>query len=130
MPLYVTFCSRDGRPAILSPVHVYAAEWFRSSALRRDNRLDKDVADREHVTRFLYTQPEKFNIQLKPAPTEIDRDAVRLIVDIEEDWDHALAIYEALGPELLDWRQIANLLDHQPALRSRMAVLNRVHAHA
>jgi spore coat polysaccharide biosynthesis protein SpsF (cytidylyltransferase family) len=55
---------------------------------------------------------------------------VRLIVDIDEDWDHALAIYEALGPELLDWQQIANLLNHQPALRNRMAVLNRAHAHA
>jgi spore coat polysaccharide biosynthesis protein SpsF (cytidylyltransferase family) len=52
------------------------------------------------------------------------------MVDIEEDWDHAEAIYEALGPERLDWQRIARLLDHQPALRSRMAALNRVHAHA
>ena len=48
-------------------------------------------------------------------------------VDLDEDWDHALAIYEALGPEWLDWQRIARLLDHQPALRSRMAALNRVH---
>ena len=126
---YVSYCSRDGRPAILSPVSVYA-EWFRSSALRKANRSARDTLDREHVTRYLYSHPEKFNIRLTPAPTEIDRDDVRLTVDIEEDWDHALAIYEALGPELLDWQRIANLLNHQPALRSRMAVLNRVHAHA
>jgi spore coat polysaccharide biosynthesis protein SpsF len=126
---YVGYCSRDGRPAILSPVNVYA-EWFRSSALRRANRLARDSVDREDITRSLYTQPDKFNVRLTPAPTEIDREDVRLIVDIEEDWDHALAIYEALGPELLDWQRIANLLNHQPALRSRMAVLNRAHAHA
>jgi spore coat polysaccharide biosynthesis protein SpsF (cytidylyltransferase family) len=52
---------------------------------------------------------------------------VRLTIDLDEDWDHALAIYEALGPERLDWQRIARLLDHQPALRSRMAALNRVH---
>jgi spore coat polysaccharide biosynthesis protein SpsF len=126
---YVGYCSRDGRPAILSPVSVYA-EWFRTSALRRANRLARDKPDREHVTRYLYSHPEQFNVRLTPAPTEIDREDVRLMVDIEEDWDHAEAIYEALGPERLDWQRIASLLDHQPALRSRMAALNRVHAQA
>jgi spore coat polysaccharide biosynthesis protein SpsF len=124
---YVSFCSRDGRPAILSPASVYA-EWLRCASLRRANRLAHDVRDREHITSYLYSHPDKFNIRLTPAPIEIDREDVRLTVDIEEDWDHAIAIYEALGPELLDWQRIANLLDHQPALRSRMAALNRVHA--
>jgi spore coat polysaccharide biosynthesis protein SpsF len=124
---YVSYCSRDGRPAILSPVGVYA-EWFRSSALHRAAKLCKKPANREHVTRYLYSHPEKFNIRLIPAPEKIDRDDVRLTVDIEEDWDHVLAIIDALGVETVDWQRIADLLDHQPALRSRMATLNRVHA--
>lgn len=123
---YVSYCSRDGRPAILSPVGVYA-EWFRSSALRRAARAVRSPADREHVTRYIYSHPEKFKLRLIPAPTEIDRDDVRLTVDIEEDWDNALTIYDALGPESLDWQRIADLLDQQPALRRRMAALNRVH---
>lgn len=41
---YVGYCSRDGRPAILSPASVYA-EWFRTSALRRANRLARDELD-------------------------------------------------------------------------------------
>ncbi len=121
---YVSYCSRDGRPAILSPVSVYA-EWFRTSALWKANRLARSPLDREQVTRYLYSHPEKFNLRLIPAPAEIDREDVRLTIDIEEDWDHALAIYEALGPERLDWRGIASLLNHQPALRNRMAALNR-----
>jgi spore coat polysaccharide biosynthesis protein SpsF len=121
---YVSYCSRDGRPAILSPVGVYA-EWFRTTALRRAAGTSKSRADREHVTRYIYSHPEKFNLRLIPAPTEIDRDDVRLTVDIEEDWEHTVAIFEALGPEGLDWRRIADLLDHQPALRKRMAALNR-----
>lgn len=121
---YVSYCSRDGRPAILSPVGVYA-EWFRAAALQRAARSGRSQADREHVTRYIYSHPEKFNLRLIPAPTQIDRDDVRLTLDIEEDWDHALAIFEALGPEALDWQRIADLLDHQPALRRRMAALNR-----
>ena len=123
---YVSYCSRDGRPAILSPVGIYA-EWFRTSALRRAARAVKTAAEGEHVTQYIYSHPEKFHVRLIPAPEEIDRDDVRLSVDIEEDWDHALAIFDALGPDELDWRRIADLLDHQPALRQRMAALNRTH---
>lgn len=124
---YISYCSRDGRPAILSPVGVYA-EWFRSSALRRAARESKDSTDREQVTRYIYSHPEKFNLRLIPAPPEIDRDDVRLTVDIEEDWDHTVAIFEALGADSVDWQRIAGLLNHQPAMRQRMAALNRVHA--
>ncbi len=121
---YASYCLHDGRPAILSPVNVYA-EWFRTSALRKANRAARSKLDREQVTRYIYSHPEKFHLRLIPAPAEIDREDVRLTVDLEEDWDHALAIYDALGLEWLDWRRIARLLDHQPGLRSRMAAMNR-----
>jgi spore coat polysaccharide biosynthesis protein SpsF len=124
---YVSYCSRDGRPAILSPVGVYA-EWFRTRSLQLAARKARSAADRRHPTRYLYCHPEKFNLRLIPAPRQIDRDDVRLTVDIEEDWEHVLAIFDALGPDELDWQRIADLLVHQPALRKRMAALNRVHA--
>ncbi len=53
------------------------------------NRPARDKPDREQVTRYLYSHPEQFHLRLMPAPTEIDREDVRLTVDIEEDWDHA-----------------------------------------
>jgi spore coat polysaccharide biosynthesis protein SpsF len=126
---YASYSSRDGRPAILSPVGIYA-EWFKSGALRQAARHAKNLEDREHVTHYLYSHPEKFNLRLIPAPTAVDREDVRLSIEREEDWDHVLTLYEALGPERLDWRGIADLLDHQPALRSRMAELNRDYATA
>jgi spore coat polysaccharide biosynthesis protein SpsF len=125
----VGYCSRDGRPAILSPVSIYA-EWFRASALRKADRLADDELDREDVTRYIYSHPENFNLRLVPAPSEIDREDVRLIVDIEEDWDRTLMMFEALGAEFWDWKRIARMLDHQPAMRHRMAVLNREYANA
>jgi spore coat polysaccharide biosynthesis protein SpsF len=124
---YISYCSQSGRPAILSAVGVYA-EWCRADALLRAHREATDAADREHVTRYLYSHPERFRVRLIPGPLQLDRDDVRLTVDIEEDWEHAQAIYEALGPEELDWQRIAELLDQQPDLRRRMAVLNRRHA--
>jgi spore coat polysaccharide biosynthesis protein SpsF len=124
---YVSYCCRDGRPAILSPVGIYG-EWFRTAALFQAVKKATAAADRENPTRYVYSHPERFSIRLLPAPPQIDREDVRLTVDIEEDWDHALTIFDALGTEEFDWRRIATLLNHQPALRERMAVLNRVHA--
>lgn len=124
---YVGYCSRDGRPAILSPVGV-CAEWFRAEAIRLASRQAKTRQDREEPTRYLYSHPETFRVRLIPVPEQIDRDDVRLCVDIEEDFDHAVAIFEALGPEELDYHRIARLLHQQPALRLRMAALNRTAA--
>ncbi len=126
---YVAYRSRDGRPADLSPVSVYS-EWCRSSALRKANRLARERSDREDVTGYVRSHPEKFNLHWIPAPAEIDREDVRLTIDIEEDWDHALLLFEALGDERFDWRRITSLLDHQPAMRRRMAALNRACARA
>jgi spore coat polysaccharide biosynthesis protein SpsF len=124
---YVSYASRNGRPAVLSPIGIFA-EWFRTDSLRLAARKAKAPAERENPTRFVCSHPERFRIRLLPAPAEIDREDVRLTVDIDEDWENALAIFEALGPEELDWQRIAHLLDHQPAMRKRMAALNRVYA--
>lgn len=121
---YASYRSRNGRPAILSPVGLYA-EWFRVPALRKAARAASLRADRREVTRYLYSHPELFQLRLLPAPAPIDRDDVRLAVDMEEDWEHALAIFDALGSEEFDWQRIADLLAHQPSMRERMRDLNR-----
>jgi spore coat polysaccharide biosynthesis protein SpsF (cytidylyltransferase family) len=87
--------------------------------------LATQPADRRDVTRYLYSRPETFRIRLIPAPAKIDQDDVRLAVDIEEDWEHALAIFDALGSDEFDWQRIADLLAHQPSMRQRMRALNR-----
>lgn len=124
---YVGYCSSDGVPAIASPLGVYA-EWCTATALCDADRQATSPLDREQVTRYIFTHPERYRIQLIPVPSQLDREDVRLTINVEEDWEHAQVIYDALGPDELDWQRIAGLLDHQPALRKRMAVLNRAEA--
>lgn len=121
---YISYSSRDGQPAILSPLGVFA-EWCRASALLAANRDAKLPEERQEVTRYLYSHPDKFRLRLIPVPAELDRDDLRLTVTHEEDWDHLHTIYDALGPEGFEWRQIADLLHQHPAVRERMAHLNR-----
>ncbi len=124
---YAGYGSHDGSPAALSPVSVYA-EWFRSKALHRAHRLASDPDDRQQVTSYIYTRPKKFRVHWIPAPGEIDRDDVRLTIANDDDWDHALEIVDALGPDAFEWQRIAGFLSHQPAMRKRMAALNRAYA--
>ncbi|MBI3840185.1 MAG: NTP transferase domain-containing protein [Planctomycetia bacterium] len=124
---YIGYRCGDGRPAILTQLGV-CAEWCRAESLQAANRDARGAADRQHVTGYLYAHPERFNVRLIPLPAGLDREDLRLKIDFEEDWEHAQVIYEALGPDEWDWQRVADLLVHQPALRKRMAVLNRATA--
>jgi spore coat polysaccharide biosynthesis protein SpsF len=120
---YIGYFSVDGRPAVLSKVGLFA-EWYRAEAVRRADRLARSPADRVDPTRYIYSHPDEFQLRFIPVPAKLDRPDVRLMVDVEEDWELAQMILEALGPDGLDWQRIASLLDQQPALRERMAGLN------
>jgi spore coat polysaccharide biosynthesis protein SpsF len=121
---YIGYCRADGRPAILTQLGV-SAEWVSAQAMLRAHDRAKRLTERDHVTSFLYGHPEMFNVRLVPLPAELDRDDLRLKIDFEEDWEHAQVLYDALGHDEWDWQRITDLLDSQPALRTRMAVLNR-----
>lgn len=124
---YVSYQARAGLPAIHAPLGVLA-EWCRAEALRQAGRDAIDPADREHATRFIFAHPERFAARWIPAPDPLDRRDLRLTLDVQEDWEHAEAIFDALGHDGMDWRRIAGLLSHQPALLERMAGLNRASA--
>ena len=120
---YVGYVARRVGPAVLSRLGVFA-EWCRAEAILRADREATREADRAEVTQYVYSHPEIFKLRLIPIPPQLDREDFRLTIDSEEDWENAHIIFDALGREGLDWQRIAELLDQQPALRKRMAVLN------
>ncbi|MEX2114043.1 MAG: NTP transferase domain-containing protein [Pirellulales bacterium] len=124
---YLGYCRADGRPAMLSQVGI-AAEWCSTQAICQADRETARSADRDHPMACLLGHPDRFRVRLVPLPVELDRDDMRLRVDLEEDWEHAQVIYDALAHDEWDWQRVADLLDHQPALRKRMAALNRAGA--
>jgi spore coat polysaccharide biosynthesis protein SpsF len=121
---YLGYCRGDGRPAMHSQVGL-VAEWCSCEALGEADRRMARSPRRDHPAACLLSHPEKFRVRLMPLPASLDRDDVRLRVELEEDWEHAQVIYDALAHDEWDWQRVARLLDHQPALRKRMAALNR-----
>jgi spore coat polysaccharide biosynthesis protein SpsF len=121
---FIGYRSSDGQPAVKSSLGVFG-DWFTRDSILQANRDATLAADRNEVPRFLYSHPETFQLRLLQMPTQLDRADFRLALDGEEDWEHAESIFEALGHEDFDWQGIAGLLDQQPVLRERMAVLNQ-----
>jgi spore coat polysaccharide biosynthesis protein SpsF len=121
---YATFCSGAGDPTGHSALGL-AAEYFSTSAIRRADRGARTARERRDFTRYILRRPNRFSIRLLPLPQPLDRDDLRLSLRHQDDWDHAEQIVEALGDDGLEWPRIARLLEQQPELRERMAVMNR-----
>jgi len=120
---YATFRSARNDFALHSQIGLMA-EYLRVEALRRWDGLAKSEESRRDPGQFLIGRPDEFHVRLLALPAMLDRDDLRLSIRHADDWDHAEQIVEALGLEHLEWQRIVSLLDSQPALRARMAVLN------
>jgi len=72
----------------------YDAECMSTTALDRAWREATEQTDREHVTPYLWRQPEKFNLAM--LKSEIDYSSLRLTVDTEEDFQLVQKIYQDL----------------------------------
>lgn len=120
---YIGYTSPRGH-SVLNQLGLFG-QWCSARAVYQADQEATDSEERSDSLRYVFTRPDTFRVRMISVPQQLDRHDLRLTINVEEDWDNAQAIFEALGPEHLDWQRIADLLDQQPALRQRMAVLNQ-----
>lgn len=83
---YVAYSFPDGRPTIKSHIGLFA-ELATVDALKKAAASTDEKLYREHVTIYLYTHPEEFNINLLPLQEELsDRTDIRLTLDTPSDF--------------------------------------------
>ncbi|MGD9648915.1 MAG: NTP transferase domain-containing protein [Pirellulales bacterium] len=111
----------DAHPARLTGPF---AEWYRATALERAAAVASRPRDRQQPSRFLNQHADWCQTRLLSLPAGLDQHDVRLTLDVEEDWEHAEQIFDALGHDTLEWQRLVGLLRQQPRLRARMARLN------
>ena len=121
---YIGYAAGRCGPMVLAQLGLFA-DWCRAEAVYQAEHRAWQAEDRHDPLRYVYSHPEVFQLRLIAVPQQLDRNDLRLAVHGDEDRDHAQIIFDALGPEKLEWQRIAELLDQQPALRQRMAMLNQ-----
>ncbi|MBF0233063.1 MAG: glycosyltransferase family protein [Desulfamplus sp.] len=83
-----------------------------------DKAVDK--SEREHVTLFIYQNPELFKTRFIEATQPLKRPEIRLTVDTEEDYFLIKQIYSVLhnGGNFFSTQDVLDLIDSNPHLQS------------
>ena len=120
---YITYRSTVSEMSTVSQLGL-VGQWCRAIALQRARKSVESIDDLD-LSDFVARNQSLFRTQLLRLPNALDRDDIRLTLSVRTDLENVEAIYDALGPDHLDWQRIATLLDQQPAMRQQMASLNR-----
>ena len=120
---FISFRTTEGSPSSISQLGL-VADWCRVAGLRRVQQTCS-LDDGMSLADFVVEHEGVLQTRYLQVPDGLDRSDIRLSVTDQADLANAEAIFDALGPEQLDWQRIATLLGNQPAMREQMASLNR-----
>jgi len=89
---------------------------FSTRVLEDVARRTDDAEDHEHVSIFIYRNPQIYSLRHVPATPFRHRPKLRLTLDTQEDLDLITRIYDGLYPEKPDFTldDMLNLLDRNP----------------
>lgn len=94
--------------------HGLDLEVFSGEALAIADRCGASAAEREHVTPFLYRNPDRFRIANHSQ--EIDQSDLRWTLDEPNDWKFFLAVVAQLPSPLVSRKEILALIAKDPSL--------------
>jgi spore coat polysaccharide biosynthesis protein SpsF len=91
-------------------------EVFEFSALQEAYEEATENLEREHVTPFLYRNPERFHVRSITHPRDFS--TYRWTLDTPEDWELIQAIYAELyhRGKVFSWQEAAALMERRPEL--------------
>ena len=116
---YLSFQLAENKPSILTHFGFWT-EAVRLDALEKAQELTSEKLYHEHVTNFIYGNPELFNVQFISAdPLVFSRTDIRMTLDTPEDFEIQKQIYATINkenpnfgiPEIVSW-----LKDHPEIL--------------
>lgn len=107
---YISFKNTSGTPVIKTHTGLFAEIVSLDSLKIADSILKNDSEYREHVTNYIYGNPEIFKINLIDSPPEISsRSDIRLTLDTNSDFCLLSEIYDKT--EKMSIRELIRFLD-------------------
>jgi spore coat polysaccharide biosynthesis protein SpsF len=124
---YVSFKNSEGTPAIRTHWGLFA-EVVSRKALERAHQATGKHAEgkfyREHVTNYIYGNPDEFKVKLLDAPTIIkNRNDLRFTIDTPEDFENMQRLYQTIEKEGGDFslENLVHTADAHPEIKKVMA---------
>lgn len=121
---YLSFQFSENRPSIKTHFGFFA-EMTTLETLKKVASLTKEKLYTEHVTNFIYGNPQIFNVRFIDAPEIIfHRKDIRLTLDTPKDFELQQKIYADLSAQngTFDIENIIHYLDDKPELLRQMTL--------
>ena len=121
---YLGFQLAGNKPSILTHFGFWT-EAVRLDALEKAQNLTFEKLYHEHVTNFIYGNPDLFNVQFIPAdPLVFSRTDIRMTLDTPEDFEIQQQIFATISKENPNFGipEIVNWLDRHPEILERMKI--------
>lgn len=97
---YASFIAKDGTPSIKTH-YGFWTEGVRLEALKKVQAMTSEKLFHEHVTNYIYTNPENFRLAFTPISNTDKRiddlSNIRLTIDTEKDFNISRQIYKYLS---------------------------------
>ena len=119
---YIAFSTSEGIPSIKTH-YGFWPEAVRSDALERVAKATTEKLYREHVTNYIYTHSDDFDIDFIPIPREIEENGnIRLTLDTPEDFEMQRTIYACCMERYgrIDIRSVLETLEVFPGFYEQM----------
>lgn len=116
---YAGYFFTDGLPSIRSHSGLFP-EWVSLKALEDAARRTLEPQFREHVTNYIYSHPEQYQLVRLPIPDEEQVREWRLTVDSEADLDVCRQLMAVIGDGDVHWSALVDYLSRSPLLLERM----------
>ncbi len=99
--------------------HGLDVEIFNFSVLEEAYKKTKKDYEKEHVTPYIYKNPQKFKINQVKAPQALCAPDIRVTLDTEEDYALLCAVFDYLYPknDFFNANDIINLFKEKPWLK-------------
>jgi spore coat polysaccharide biosynthesis protein SpsF len=119
---YMSFQLAGNKPSILTHFGFWT-EAVRLNALEKVQQMTSEKLYHEHVTNFIYGNPDLFNVRFIPAdPLVFSRTDIRMTLDTPEDFEIQQQIFAAISKEKPNFAipEIVNWLDRHPEILKQM----------
>lgn len=117
---YLSYSNYLDVPVIKTHIGLFA-EIVSLQALLKASNLQNESIYQEHVTNFIYSNPQIFNVKLLNSPSEVySREDIRLTLDDKEDFDNLASLYKDINDNQDNIGFIIDFIDSNEKYKLKM----------